>query len=241
MTDCRLPAARTGAGGLFVVGSDTEVGKTWVACRLIEALKGTYPRVGAFKPVASGVDKISQSDGYQLWSVLGGHTPLEWVCPQSFLAPVAPGHAAALEGRAVDAAKIDQGFQRWRERVDLLVVEGAGGLLSPLTDGLTNADLAQQWGLPLVVVIPNRLGAINQCLLTLEAASHRRLEVMAVILNTTQSGPPHPATTRHVASIEQLLLKQSRPIPPILELSYQQTELPKEFLTRLVTSIGRSC
>jgi dethiobiotin synthetase len=238
MTDCKLPAARTRASGLFVVGSDTEVGKTWVACRLIEALKGIYPQVGAFKPVASGVDKISQSDGYQLWSALGGHTPLEWVCPQSFLAPVAPGHAAALEGRAVDTAMIDQGYQRWRAAVDLLVVEGAGGLLSPLTEDLTNADLAQQWGLPLVVVIPNRLGAINQCLLTLEAASHRRLEVLAVILNTAQAGPPHPATARHVASIEQLLLKQRRPIPPILEFGYRQTELPREFLTRLVAAIG---
>ena len=175
--------------GLFVVGTDTGVGKTYVAARIAAALFGQGLKVGVYKPAASGCGRIGKKlvsdDAVQLWEAAGKPGTLEAVCPQRFAAPLAPHLAAKEEGQRMDAKLLRTGIEYWRKRSDVVIVEGAGGLLSPMTDTKSVADLAEAFGYPLVVVVPNRIGAINGCLLTLTAAAARAkpLAVAAIVVN----------------------------------------------------------
>jgi dethiobiotin synthetase len=173
--------------GLFITGTDTGVGKTHVATGIIAALRALGRRVGAYKPVVSGSERGPDgpvwSDLERLHDALAGEFERERICPQRFSAPLAPPVAARREGKTVDAAILRSGFDWWRERADFLVVEGAGGLLSPLTDTECVADLAVSFGLPLVIVARVSLGTINHTLLTIEAARSRNLAIAGIVLN----------------------------------------------------------
>ena len=126
--------------GLTILGTDTEVGKTYVACRIIESLVRQGVKVGAYKPVASGAPTQNQGDGFQLWQASNQHGSLDNVNPQHFLAPLAPPVAAELEGKEVSDRLILDGAQYWKGLSEFLVVEGAGGLLSPISWSMTNAN-----------------------------------------------------------------------------------------------------
>ena len=174
--------------GLFITGTDTDVGKTYVAALMAQQLAADGVRVGAYKPVCSG--SVPTPEGGQVWedverlcSAVGGSFPAERVCPQRFAAPLAPPVAARLENNAVDAQLLRAGIRWWQGRVDLLLVECVGGLLCPLTETESVADLAEDLGFPLVVVATTGLGTINHTLLTVEVAKHRGLTVAGVVLN----------------------------------------------------------
>lgn len=173
---------------LFVTGTDTEIGKTYIAASLARRLRDEGKRVGVYKPVASGcvVDasgELVSEDALALWEAAGRPETLDRVCPQRFKAPLAPPAAAAAEGRVVDREQMIAAARWWIPRCDSLVVEGAGGLMSPLADDCFNADVAVALGARLVVVAPNRLGVINHVLQTLLVAERYRLPVTGVVLN----------------------------------------------------------
>jgi len=202
--------------GLFVTGTGTEVGKTFVGALIARTLRQQGIRVGVYKPVASGceVDGAGHcvaSDAVALWQAAGAPGSLQDVCPQRFVAPLAPPRAAAQEGKAVDAKLLRDGLQVWRDRCDIVLVEGAGGLMSPLSDEDYNADLALDFGYPLLVVAPNRLGVINDTLQTLITAAtfSDGLPVAGVVLN-------HLAAHNDdsLASNRQEL--EARCVPPVL-------------------------
>lgn len=169
--------------GLFVTGTDTEVGKTYVSCRLLEALHASGIRCGAFKPVASGATRIEESDAYRLHTALQSTFPIEWISPITFTAPMAPPLAAEAEGRTIDESLIWEGLASWKDRCDWLLVEGAGGLCSPISWSLTNADLAKRIGYPLMIVAANKLGVVHQILATVLAANTFGLRVSEIVLN----------------------------------------------------------
>ena len=169
--------------GLTILGTDTEVGKTYVACRIIESLVCQGVAVGAYKPVASGAPSVEQSDGFLLWQASGRRGTLEQVNPQRFLAPLAPPLSAEKEGKQVSEKLILEGAWNWTHHCELLVLEGAGGLMSPISWGMTNADLALEMKFPIALVSENRLGVVNQVLTTLIAARSMGLKVCWVILN----------------------------------------------------------
>jgi len=169
--------------GVMLVGTDTEVGKTYVSCRLIEQWVRLGIRVGAYKPVASGALSEELSDANLLWNASGRLGTLQKVNPQSFSAPLAPPVAAELEGREVDDELLIQGASAWENHCDFLLVEGAGGLMSPISWTMTNASLAHKLNLPVILVAPNKLGVVSQVLTTLTAAKALQLEVIAVVLN----------------------------------------------------------
>lgn len=164
---------RTRLQGLTILGTDTEVGKTYVACRILESLVEGGVAAGAYKPVASGASTLEQSDAYQLWQASGKRGSVHDVCPQSFKAPLAPPVAAELEGLQVSDQMILDGAKAWSDNCELLVLEGAGGLMSPISWSMTNADLAVQMRFPVVLVSENRLGVVNQVLTALTAAFGR--------------------------------------------------------------------
>jgi dethiobiotin synthetase len=169
--------------GLMFLGTDTEVGKTYAACLALRELVRSGSKVGAYKPVASGATVLAESDAYRLWVASGQRGTLEQVNPQSFAAPVAPPVSAELEGKVVDSKQMLDAALEWKQRCHLLVVEGAGGLMSPLSWSMTNADFARALQLPIVIVTQNRLGVVNQALTTLVAARSMGLKVRCIVLN----------------------------------------------------------
>lgn len=201
--------------GLFITGTDTSVGKTYVAATIARELVAAGHRVGVYKPVASGCrregDFLVSDDALLLWEAAGRPGTLDAVCPQRFAAPLAPHLAARAEGRTVDRELLRAGLDCWAQSTDLVIVEGAGGLLSPITDDEYVADLAFDFGWPLVVVTPNRLGTIHQTLATLVIAAFRdRLDVAGVILNE----PCSIAGDESTASNYDELCR--RCVPPVL-------------------------
>ncbi len=178
--------------GLFITGTGTGVGKTHVAAMLARALVASGRRVGVYKPVASGCHrgeegKLISDDAVRLWEAADRSGELSLVCPQMFLAPLAPHRAAAEEGHQVDCKLLRDGFEHWQSTCDMVLVEGAGGLLSPISDKDDNAQLAADLGLPLLIVAANELGSINATRQTVLAARTvmPQLPIAGIVLNQT--------------------------------------------------------
>jgi len=200
--------------GLFITGTGTSVGKTYVAALIARELRSAGKAVGVYKPVASGCElrdgRLIASDAEALWKAAGQPGTLEQVCPQTFAAPLAPHLAARSEGRRVDVSLLRTGFDHWRSISEIVIVEGAGGLMSPISDNDYSADLAAEFGSPLVVVAANQLGTINATLQTLIAAGTYRggLPVAGIVLNS-----PSPADDPSTASNrDELLQRCSAPL-----------------------------
>jgi dethiobiotin synthetase len=223
-TQKALPRAQT---GLFITGTDTGVGKTSVACFIARTARDAGLTVGLYKPVCSGSAPDAQgeavwADVERLTSAVDHAFPRNRICPQCFAAPLAPPIAARREGRAIDAALLRDGAAWWAGRVDLLLVEGAGGLLAPLTDDETVADLAADLGYPLLIVAADRLGTINHALLTIEAARRRGLTVAGVVLSRVSAGCD--ASTADNAT--QIQRRCEAPVLGILEFGEREMLLP---------------
>lgn len=171
------------AKSLTFLGTDTEVGKTYQACILAKALRTSGKTVGVYKPVCSGADEAGATDAHLLREAADFQGPIDLVCPQFFKAPLAPPVAAQLEHRCVDESLLLSGVQEWLER-DCLLVETAGGVLSPISESLTCCDLAERLSFPVVLVVPNRLGMVNQALMALEVIQSRDLDLVGLIVNS---------------------------------------------------------
>ena len=202
--------------GLFITGTDTAVGKTYVAALVARELVAAGHRVGVYKPVASGCrrddERIVSDDALALWEAAGRPGELDRVCPQCFLAPLAPHLAARAEGRQVDGDLLRSGLAYWQARSEIILVEGVGGLMSPVSDEDYVADLAEEFGFPLIVVSRNALGTINQTLQTLITAATFRdgLPIAGVVLNN----PTPPGDDASLSTNHQEL--SARCVPPIL-------------------------
>jgi len=214
--------------GLFITGTDTEVGKTFIASIIVEQLVAAGKRVGVYKPVASGCrtegDALVSDDALRLWNAAGQPGRLEQVCPQRFAAPLAPHQAAQAEGKQVDTALLRGGLDFWLANSDVVIVEGAGGLLSPISEKQFVADLAFDFGFPLIVVTRNTLGTINRTLSALVVAVTYRegMDVAAVVLND----PPPDATDSSTAT--NLAELKGRCMPPVLgPLAWNAESLPE--------------
>jgi dethiobiotin synthetase len=179
----------TALPGLFVVGTDTGVGKTRVASAIARTLVEAGRRVGVLKPVATGGVGASD-DTSTLIAAIGGGVPREHVTPITFEEPLAPPVAARRQGTPLEFVQVLRALARaldwWADRADLMIVEGVGGLLCPLAEGATVADLAVALDYPLVVVARRGLGTLNHTLLTVEAARRRALRIAGLALNAAE-------------------------------------------------------
>jgi dethiobiotin synthetase len=177
--------------GLFITGTDTGVGKTAVAVALAADRRAAGMRVGVYKPVASGVVFDGSSDVERLWEAAGRPLSLAHVCPQAFAAAIAPVQAAMAEGKQVDEQLLRDGIRPWQDVSEWVIVEGAGGLFSPLGERSLNVDLARDLALPLVIVDAARLGMIGRTLATVRAARAEGLTVAEVVISHVQplAGP----------------------------------------------------
>jgi dethiobiotin synthetase len=190
--------------GVFVTGTDTGVGKTRVACALIAALREAGLDVGAMKPIETGVGEAGPLDAIALRDASGARDPLEIVCPQPFALAAAPSVAARAERREVDLEAVRAAFERVASAREIVVVEGAGGLLVPIRVGFTMADLARELGLPLLIVARAALGTINHTSMTLEAAASNGLRVAGVVISHT-TGRLSAADTYNLSELKEIL------------------------------------
>lgn len=180
--------------GLFIAGTNTDAGKTYVSALIAKQLHSEGHRVGVYKPVASGCvmenSQLVSEDAMQLWHAAGKPLNLDAVCPQRFAAPITPHLAAIAEGKTLDRERVRTGLSAWTDQCDIVIVEGAGGLMSPLNETEYFGDLALEIGYPVIVVTPNIIGAINQTMQTLIAAEHfgDGLNVAGVVLNDVLDG-----------------------------------------------------
>jgi dethiobiotin synthetase len=214
--------------GLFIVGTDTEVGKTYVTALIAKQLRAAGKRVGVYKPVASDCyddgDQVISEDALTLWHAAGQPGSWHEVCPQRFKAPLAPHLAARAEGKELDGELMRKGLEKWLD-YDIVLVEGVGGLMTPLNDSEYVADLAFEFGFPIIIVAPNMLGVINQTLQTLitAAAFEDGLPVAGIILNNIQFQERDVSVTTNRREIE------SRTSTPILaEIPYNADSFPLE-------------
>jgi len=198
--------------GLFVTGTDTGVGKTVVSEALVRLLRRQGHRVRVCKPVAAGAqwveDRWVSDDTIKLALAAGSDGEWDQVTPWVWPEPAAPPVAARQAGATVTLAEIVEAVRRCARPDEPVLVEGVGGLLCPLTDTETVADLVQKLGLPLIVVARRSLGTLNHTLLTLEAAARRGLHVAGVVINETTS----PQGLADETNVDELRWRINTPI-----------------------------
>jgi dethiobiotin synthetase len=169
--------------GLFVTGTDTGVGKTWVACALLASLRPAAP-LAVYKPVVTGLDERGPSDVDRLRQLAD-----RVIVPNAYGPPISPHLAAEQAGDEIDFDLLVEGARGAAAGAAALIVEGVGGLLVPFSDEHTVRDLAVQLGLPLIIAARPGLGTLNHTLLTLESARSAGLEVRAVVLTPWPEEP----------------------------------------------------
>lgn len=173
--------------GLFITGTDTEVGKTIVTAAIATVLRADGVNVGVMKPVATGCvrrrEGLVSEDAEFLAKAADVPEPLEEVSPICLAEPLAPTVAAARAGVELDLGRMWRAWDRLKKAHDVMLVEGIGGALCPVTPKQSVADLAQRFNLPVVVVARPALGTINHTAMTVEVLRARGLEVAGIIIN----------------------------------------------------------
>ncbi|MHC1697854.1 MAG: dethiobiotin synthase [Geobacteraceae bacterium] len=179
--------------GIFISGTDTGVGKTIVAAALAFSLRKAGLRVAVLKPVTSGAVLVAGrlvSEDAELLRWASACTASDRdIAPYLFREPLAPSESAAREGVVIEARLVRAAFERLSASHDVVIVEGAGGLLVPLAKNLLVADLIEELSLPLLIVARPNLGTVNHTLMTCECARSRGIEVLGVVINGQPAQP----------------------------------------------------
>jgi dethiobiotin synthetase len=214
----------------FITGTGTGVGKTHVTALLLRAFNAAGHTALGYKPVACG----DRGDAEALRAAGADPSlPIECVNPVYFRVPVSPMAAALIENREPDLAAARAGFDALRERARVVLVEGAGGWLVPISATYSMADLAVEFGLPVVVVVDNQLGALNHTCLTIEAIRSRGLPCAGIVLNQVRD-ERDPASISNRFLLEQLLPG----VAVLAEVMHGEESLDPEVVAALVKARG---
>ena len=194
--------------GIFITGTDTEIGKTVIAGGLAAVLKAAGVDVGVMKPIASGgverKGRIVSEDALFLKSAAQVDDALDLINPICLRHPLAPSVAAEIERVSIDLRQIDEAFTRLSQRHEFIVVEGVGGIAVPICEEMLVANLAQCFQLPLLIVARPNLGTINHTALTVEFARSYNLEICGIVLNASQEAPKGLAEETNPKELERL-------------------------------------
>jgi dethiobiotin synthetase len=164
---------------LFVTGTDTAVGKTYLTVQLLRLLRACGVRAAGMKPICCG----DRHDAELLLAASSEGMTIDEVNPLWLRTPVAPFAASLVEQVEIDTARLVDAFEEMKRRFDFLVVEGVGGWLVPITRDYFVSDLAAAMNLPVLVVAQNKLGCLNHALLTLQSVAAKKLRCAGVVLN----------------------------------------------------------
>jgi dethiobiotin synthetase len=197
--------------GIFVTATDTEAGKTYISCRILEALKSLGVKCGCFKPVSTG----DRNDAKALIKSSGVEESAEVVTSEFFKNPMSPYGASLLENKKFNLKKIEKTFDYFFNKYNFTVVEGVGGIMVPLKKNFFVNDLIKIFNLPIIVVARHNLGTINHTLLTIEKLKSTNQKVLGVILNGDKN--KNDISVKSNAKLIKQLTKL-----PVLELSYNE-------------------
>ncbi len=210
----------------FITGTDTGVGKTTIAASLARGFRKVGIRVGVMKPVETGCELRDSAligpDAALLREAAAAETPLDIINPYSFIPPISPGLAARQAGVDIEFDLIGAAYEEIKKDSDVIIVEGAGGLLSPLGDGKVMADLAAFLKIPLLIVAPSRIGVINQCMLTVSAARKKGLALRGIILNHPK--PPDDGDKSLDSNLEEVEINTGEEV--LGEIPYSEKDAP---------------
>lgn len=178
--------------GIFITGTDTNIGKTVIAAGLAGALKNKGYSVGVMKPVQSGAvienGKLYSPDIEFMKKVIELNDEMELLCPYLLKEAMAPGTAAKIEGKNIDFGIIKDAFHELEKRHDIVIVEGAGGIAVPVNNRFLIADLIKYMDIPAIIVARAGLGTINHTFLTIEYAKRSGIRIIGVIINDYRGG-----------------------------------------------------
>ena len=219
--------------GVFITGTSTDVGKTFIAVKIARQLSQQNIKVIPRKPIESGCikrgNKLIPQDAAALKQAANYPGALSEVCPYRFEPPISPARAAYLANKVLTTEQLAS-ICRHGSEGGITLVEGAGGFYSPLAEDGLNADLAVALQLPVILVANNQLGALNQVLLNAEAINMRELQLLAVVLNTLNENQNE--------QMDNLADLRERLDCPIFSSPYDkdgEAELPKALYELLIT------
>lgn len=219
---------------LGVTGTDTGVGKTTVGRALLGLMRADGLRVAAMKPVETGVAVDDPtSDARLLAAAAGTGASMRDVCPITLAEPLAPFMAARRAGRELTLHPLDESFRRLAHGVDAILVEGAGGVLVPITETDTYLTLFQRWSLDAIVVAANRLGVINHARLTVHTLRDAGLRVRGVVLNEIVATAPDLARRTNLEALQMLL-----PDMPVVSFPWLPSPADDSSLARAAAASG---
>lgn len=191
----------------FVIGTDTGVGKTYIASALIQHFVSKGLKTAGMKPVASGCEEVNgtflNEDVTALMRASNVKASVEIVNPYRFVPAIAPHIAAMQSGVEIDIEVIVDAYQQLSRKAEVVIVEGAGGFLVPLNQSQTLADLAVKLNVPVILVVGMRLGCINHALLTVEAIRARGLSLAGWVAN--QVDPEMAMFDANLDTLQQLI------------------------------------
>jgi len=193
--------------GFFVTGTDTDVGKTYIAAALVRHFAQQGKTALGMKPVAAGCEKIndelSNADVKALVAASNVQAALTDINPYVFAPAIAPHIAAEQAGLTVSIAKIQQAFDRLQAQADVVIVEGAGGFRVPISREQTMADVAVQLGLPVIMVVGVKLGCINHALMTAGSIRAAGLNLVGWVANRID--PNMPVIEENIATLKAMI------------------------------------
>lgn len=198
--------------GIFVTGTDTGVGKTYVACSLARAMVERGIFVGVMKPVAAG----SRGDAKELIKAAAVNESLEKVNPVYLRFPLAPMVAARLEKRKIDLKPVWETYGEFSKKYRFNIIEGAGGLLVPIKRDYFVIDIIKEFSLPVLVVARAGLGTINHTLLAVDKLKREKIKIAGIVLNSFASGSlaekTNPGIIRELSGLNVAVLAVNKEI-----------------------------
>jgi dethiobiotin synthetase len=199
---------------LFITGTDTDAGKTYVTCLLLEALKKSGQRAAGFKPFCCG----GREDSIALHNASAEGLTLDEVNPVWLKTPASPYAAAMMENRLLDLERVAEAFHELKHSYVSVLVEGVGGWEVPLAPRYSAADFAESLGIPVLVVVNNKLGALNHSILTVKNIQSRGLKCHGLVLN-------HVSDARDSVSIpHKMILEDMLDVPVLGEVMHGETD-----------------
>jgi dethiobiotin synthetase len=209
----------------FITGTDTGVGKTVLTVLLAQFLRQRGVNAAALKPICSG----GRNDARKIFAAINGELSLNEINPWHFRAPIAPSLAARQENKKVKLLQVLAHVRAMQKRFDVLLVEGAGGLLSPLGENFNSRDLISGLGAIPIVVAQNKLGVVNQILLTIEALpKHFRSKAKVILMSPKKPGA---ATASNAKLLTEFVpAKNIFPFPHLDKKYY----LPKKIIAEIL-------
>ncbi len=194
--------------GIFITGTDTGVGKTYVAAGIARALVHAGVNTGVMKPAETGCirrsGRLIPRDAMLLMKSSAARDALAFVNPYRFQKPLAPLVSAELEGTQIIPRKIMKAYHELARRHDFMIIEGAGGIMVPLRHDYTFRELARDMGLPVLIVARPGLGTINHTLLTVASLNEKGIDIAGIVINHARRGKTGLAEKTNPALIEKM-------------------------------------